>query len=207
MKQSKVKFSGTILTVKARIRLLRSFDQIPTHQYQGYTLVLAGEVAREDRKLFRVGIGPKAHETHRFQIGDEVSGFAHPVDDPETEWAEFYRVSSLKLISRKEIENQLPGPGGGVAPSLDVYRTQGHLRLRKQTCETECFCCPFGLTMATQIIVDHWDPRNFKWRFETHCYGPRDCPRYKSGPAYRVPGRRGMVYVDNDVERFRSGEY
>ncbi len=43
-----------------------------------------------------------------------------------------------------------------------------------------------------------------KWRFETHCYGPRGCPRYKAGPAYRVPGRKpGMVYVDDDVERAR----
>ena len=46
-----------------------------------------------------------------------------------------------------------------------------------------------------------------KWRFETHCYGPRDCPRYKAGPAYRVPGRKpGMVYMDDDVEKSAARE-
>lgn len=61
--------------------------------------------------------------------------------------------------------------------------------------------------MPTQIILDHWNPSKVKWRFETHCYGPRDCPRYKAGPAYRVPGRRsGMIYVDDDVERAARGE-
>jgi hypothetical protein len=35
-----VAFRGEVLAVKARIRLIRSFDQI-SHQYQGYTLCLA----------------------------------------------------------------------------------------------------------------------------------------------------------------------
>jgi hypothetical protein len=61
--------------------------------------------------------------------------------------------------------------------------------------------------MPTQIILDHWNPSVVKWRFETHCYGPQGCPRYKSGPAYRVPGRSsGMVYVDDDVERKARGD-
>jgi len=61
--------------------------------------------------------------------------------------------------------------------------------------------------MATEIILDHWNPSNTKWRFETHCYGPRGCPRYKPGPPRRVPGRKpGMVWVDDDVEREERGE-
>ena len=40
----KIHFTGTIVSVKARIRLIRSFDQVPTHQYQGYTLILDGEI-------------------------------------------------------------------------------------------------------------------------------------------------------------------
>jgi hypothetical protein len=43
---------------------------------------------------------------------------------------------------------------------------------------------------------------NKLWRFETHCYGPRDCPRYLAGKPYRVQGRKpDMVWVDDDVER------
>lgn len=202
----KTSFQGTIISVKARIRLLRSFDQIPTHQYQGYTLILDGEVDGEPRPQFKIAIGPKAHEEHQFRIGDKISGMAIPVSDPETEWAEFYKVSALKLLERPQPGDLPPNPDGGVAPSLEKYREHGHFRLQKQTCETACLRCPFGLIMATQITLDHWNPSKVKWRFETHCYGPRDCPRYKSGPPYRVPGRKsGMVYIDDDVERAEQG--
>lgn len=202
----KIVFSGTITSVKARIRLLRSFDQIPSHQYQGYTLVLDGEVGGGSRTGFKVAIGPKAHEEHQFRIGDRIDGMAASVSDSETEWAEFYKVSALKLLERAEPRDLPPNPDGGVAPPLEKYREHGHFRLHRKTCETKCLHCPFGLTMATQIIVDHWNPSKVKWRFETHCYGPRSCPHYKSGPPYRVPGRKGMMYVDDDVERAGRGE-
>ena len=203
---SKIDFSGTIVSVKARIRLIRSFDQIPTHQYQGYTLILDGEVDRVPCSRFKIAIGPKAHEQHQFRISDTIGGKAVPVPDSETEWADFYKVSGLQLIGRVQPDAP-PNPTGGVAPPLAKYRQQGHLRLKQETCETLCVQCPFGLTMPTQIILDHWNPSKVKWRFETHCYGPRGCPRYKAGPAYRVPGRRaGMVYVDDDVERAARGE-
>lgn len=203
---NKIGFSGTIVSVKARIRLIRSFDQVPTHQYQGYTLTLDGEVNGMPRSRFKVAIGPKAHEQHQFRIGDTISGKAFPVSDSESEWAEFYKVSGLQLIGRTQPDAP-PSPTGGIAPPLEQYREQGHLRLKRETCETQCAQCPFGLTMPTQIILDHWDPSKVKWRSETHCYGPRNCPRYKSGPPYRVRGRKpGMIYVDDDVERAARGE-
>ena len=198
----KIKFTGKIISVKARIRLIRSFDQVPTHQYQGYTLILDGEVDGMRRDRMKVAIGPKAHEQHQFRIGDSIRGHAIPVPDSEKEWAEFYRVSTLQLIERTHPGDWPPGPDGGIAPPLEQYREQGHFRLKRETCETECLQCPFGLTMPTQIILDHWNPSIVKCRFETHCYGLQGCPRYKAGPPYRVPGRSpGMVYVDDDVER------
>jgi hypothetical protein len=199
-------FTGTVVSIKARIRLIRSFDQIPTHQYQGYTLILDGEVDGVSRNRFKVAIGPKAHEQHQFRIGDSIRGKAIPVPDCETEWAEFYKVSGLQLLGRTRPDAP-PSPTGGIAPPLAQYRAQGHLRLKRETCQTACVQCPFGLTMPTQIILDHWNPSKVKWRFETHCYGPRDCSRYKAGPPYRVPGRSpGMVYVDDDVERAARGD-
>lgn len=202
----KIEFTGTVTSVKARIRLIRSFDQIPTHQYQGYTLILDGEVDGVPRNRFKVAIGPKAHEQHQFRIGDSVRGKAISVPDSETEWAEFYKVSGLQLMERMQ-PYAPPSPTGGIAPPLEQYRKQGHLRLKRETCETQCVQCPFGLTMPTQIILDHWNPSKVKWRFETHCYGPRDCPRYKAGQPYRVPGRKpGMIYVDDDVEREMRGD-
>jgi len=198
----KVPFEGTILSVKARIRLIRSFDQIPTHQYQGYSLVMSGKVGDAARD-FKIAIGPKAHEKHRFRIGDVVSGEGEAVPDPNTEWGEFYKISGLEVHKRgPSPDDAPPGPDGGIAPALEVYRANGHRRLDRDTWARNCAACPWGLNMVTEIIVDHWNPDRKKYRFETHCYGPKDCPRYNPGKPYRVPGRSaGMVYVDDDVER------
>jgi len=204
---NKLDFSGTIISVKARIKLIRSFDEIPTHQYQGYTLILEGIVGSE-RREYRLGVGPKAHEKFQFRIGDIIDGKTVSAEFPNLEWAEFYKVSALKIQKRgPESENRPADPEGGTAPPLKDYKHHGHLRLDKKTCHSKCLRCPFGLTMATAIIVDHWELSEKKWRFETHCYGPRDCPIYKPGRPYRVPGRKGMVYVDNDYERYQSGDY
>jgi len=69
----KIAFSGIIIAVEARIRLVRSFDQIPTHQYQGYTLIVDGDMGGEARAQFKVAVGPKAHEQHCFRIGDQIT--------------------------------------------------------------------------------------------------------------------------------------
>lgn len=98
--RNKINFFGTVVSVKARIPLIRSFDQVPTHQYQGYTLILDGEVDGVSRSRFKVAIGPKAHEQHQFHIGDTIKGSAVPVPDSKTEWAEFYKVNGLKLMER-----------------------------------------------------------------------------------------------------------
>ena len=91
---------------------------------------------------------------------------------------------------------------GWHCPPLDVYRAHGHRRLDPHTCVTKCGQCPWGLTMVTEIIIDQWNPSKKRWRLETHCYGPRDCPRYRAGSPRKVPGRKPwMVWVDDDVER------
>lgn len=187
-------FAGTIAAVKPRIRLHRSFDQI-WHSYEGYVLVL------EDG--WRVAVGPTTHAKHRFRIGDVIEGESEPVPDPRAEWAEQYKVSRLRVRSRgPEAEERPADPDGGLAPPLDEYRTRGHRRLDPRTYERSCRACPFGAVMPTEIILDQWQPEKKKWRLETHCYGPRDCPGYRAGRPRSVPGRKpGMVFIDDDVER------
>jgi hypothetical protein len=187
--------------VKARIRLIRSFDEV-SHQYQGYVLCLNSSGSERDEVL-RVAIGPAAHEKHQFQIGDVVSGKAQPVTDGNKEYADLYKVSGIKVERRGPLEQRRPAdPEGGIAPPLEVYRGNGHRRLEPHTCATKCDRCPWGLTMPTEIILDQWDPSKKRWRLETHCYGPRDCPRYRAGAPRKVPGRKPwMVWVDDDVER------
>ncbi len=200
--ETKHEFTGTITAVKARIRLLRSFDQI-SHSYQGYVLVVEGKLNGEPFTGLRIGVGPKSHEKHQFRIGDQVSGMVVAVVDEEKEWATHYRVSGLRLVARGPAEQVAPpNPDGGIAPSLPDYRARGHRRLDGKVYSENCQCCPFGLVMPTEITVDQWDPSNKRWRFETHCYGPRDCPMYRPGRPYRAPGRKpGMVWEDDDVER------
>lgn len=200
----KVVFSGEIVAVKPRIKLLRSFDQIPSHQYNGYILVIEGHLDDEYGQ-FRVAIGPKAHEKHQFQIGDKLSGKAQPISNPKHEWAQYYKASALKVEIIGERED--PHPSGGVPVPLPTYRENGHLRLKKSVAESVCLQCPWGAFMTTEMIIDHWNPSKKKYRIETHCYGPKTCKNYKPGRPYVVPGRNNLKYEDDDYERFCRGEY
>lgn len=74
-------------------------------------------------------------------------------------------------------------------------------------CETMSFESPVGLTMPTQIILNHPAASHMEWRFETNRYGTRACPRYKPRRPYRVPKRRaGMACIDDDLERAVRGD-
>src|SRR5438445_2640843 len=178
-----ISFSGRIEAVKPRIGLHRSFDQI-WHSYRGFVLVLEGDV--------RVAVGPSAHEKHRFRIGDVVEGRGEPVPDPRVEWAALYKVRGLRVVSRgPDAEDRPADPEGGLAPSMEEYRERGHRRLHPPTYERSCKRCPFGAVMPAEMIIDQWNPEPRRYRVETHCYGPRDCPRYRAGRARSVPGRQG----------------
>ena len=132
----KQQFAGTVTAVKARIRLLRSFDQM-SHAYLGYTLVLDGTVDGAWAEELRVGIGPKVHEKRRFRMGDRVTGLAEPIPNPHEEWATHYKVSRLRMLERGPDDQDAPAnPEGGTAPPLPAYRSQGHRRLDKRAYST-----------------------------------------------------------------------
>ena len=101
-----------------------------------------------------------------------------------------------------ESEVRPPNPNGGLAPALNIYRAQGHLRLDAKTYEKYCRICPWGIVMATEMIIDHWNPDKKKWRYETHCYGPKDCEHYCPGRARVVQSRKPEhKWIDDDFER------
>jgi hypothetical protein len=52
--------------------------------------------------------------------------------------------------------------------------------------------------MPVEIIVDQWQPGKKRYRLETFCYGPKSCRFYQAGPVRSVPGRQGMVWVEED---------
>jgi len=194
--KEKISWSGNLICIQARIRLTRSFDQ-RSHAYLGYVLHVQGSVAGEER-TFAIGIGKGAQVKHQFRAGDFVSGKSEAVQDPRTEVAEYYKTSELKLIQRETESQEVPPPWHGAPPDLETYRQRGHRRLDAHTYEVKCGTCIWGCRMPVEMIVDHWNPTKKKYRFETFCYGPKSCSLYKAGPIRRVPGRKGMVWEEED---------
>lgn len=191
----KIEWSGEIVSVQPRFRLMRSFDQ-RHHTYLGYALLVRGEIGGEKRQAW-LGVGQAAQEKRQFQVGMKASGGALPVSDPRMEPVEFYKVTGLKVTPASE-GGETPPPWRGIAPPIEVYRQRGHRRLASQTYESRCVSCIWGARMPVEMIIDQWNPDRKKYRFETFCYGPKSCSSYKAGPCRKVPGRRGMVWEEAD---------
>jgi hypothetical protein len=192
----KIPWNGVLISIQPRIRLGRSFDQ-RAHTYLGYALTVRGNIGSEARE-FLVGVGEGAHAKHQFRVHDIVTGEALPVADPRLETVEFYKVSDLKVTKCEVEEEEQPPPWLGIPPPLLIYRERGHRRLAARTYEEKCTSCMWGCQMAVEMIIDQWNPSKRRYRTEAFCYGPRSCPFYRSGPARKVPGRRGMTYTEED---------
>jgi len=193
---AKLPWSGKIISVQPRIRLLRSFDQ-RSHTYLGYSLVIDGAIGLEVRQ-FSIGVGKVAHQKHQFQVGDGMCGESLPVADDRQEPVEYYKTSKLKILSRSTEETGTPPPWHGVPVDLDTYRWRGHRRLSARTYKSKCSSCVWGCRMPVTMIVDQWQPSNKRYRFETFCYGPKSCSDYNPGPRRTVPGRKGMIWEEPD---------
>ena len=196
MIEDKIGFTGLVKSIQPRIRLLRSFDQ-RSHSYLGFSLHIEGTIAHQVRE-FSIGIGKGAQAKHRFQAGCLIEGECLPVADPKLEPVEFYRASQLKLLETIELPSVAPPPWLGVPPDIYVYRQRGHRRLDARTYAAKCSTCIWACRMAVEMIIDHWNPHVRRYRTETFCYGPLSCDLYKAGPARKVPGRKGMTWVEED---------
>ena len=114
------------------------------------------------------------------------------------ETAGFYKTSGLNVV--RDVEGDPPAgpPFLGVPPDLPTYRARGHHRMDARTYETRCTARMSSCRMPVEMIVDHWNPSQKRYRFETFCYGPKSCAVYRPGPARKVPGRKGMSYTEED---------
>jgi hypothetical protein len=192
----KASWSGSVIAVQPRIRLMRSFDE-RSHSYLGYVIRVEGTIGDEPAE-FQIAVGKGTQEKHRFHADMEVSGLAVPVPDPRLETAGFYKASGLKIL--KDAEDNIPvgPPFHGVPPGLETYRSRGHRRLDTRAYEVKCTTCIWGCRMPVEMIIDHWNPSRKRYRFETFCYGPKSCSFYRAGPTRKVPGRKGMSYTEED---------
>ncbi len=200
MQGNKLNFSGKILSVQPRIRLMRSFDQT-AHTYLGFNIFLSGTVERSEESKFIIALGKATQAEFSFRAGDSIEGLALSVRNPNLEIAGYYKVSGLKLIERKDKEglvSKMP-PFAGVPPTLQEYRKHGCYRLFVRTYEEKCWQCIWGCNMPVEIIRDHWKPHLKEYRTETFCYGSKDCPWYVAGRKRQAPGRKpGMVYIEEE---------
>ncbi len=192
----KVLCSGRVVAVQPRIRLLRSFDE-RSHSYLGYVVRIEGTCGGQVKE-FLIAVGEAAHAKHRFQTGMELAGSSVPVEDPRKETAALYKTGGLKVLKIAEGETTAGPPFHGVPPDLETYRARGHRRLDARTYDTQCTTCIWGCRMPVEMIIDQWNPSKKQYRFETFCYGPKNCPLYRPGPVRKVPGRNGMSYTEED---------
>ncbi len=192
----KVNWKGTVKGVQPRIRLMRSYDQ-RSHTYLGYVLIIDGVLEGEHRE-FIVAIGKAAQVRHGFQSEDQVEGMSEPVPDERMEIANVYKTSKLQILERYPGKAADPPPWHGAVPWLEIYRRRGHRRLAARTYDLKCISCIWACRMPVEMIIDHWNPSQKRYRFETFCYGPKSCSFYSSGPTRKVPGRRRMTWEEED---------
>ncbi len=193
---AKISWSGRLIAVQPRIRLLRSFDQ-RNHNYLGFVLLVSGVVDSQERE-FLVGIGKAAQAKYQFKAGDIVRADAYPVADSRTEVVEFYKTSKLEIIKQFGPAVITPPPWIGIPPDLESYRQRGHRRLDPRTYASHCRQCIWGCLMPVEMIIDQWKPDTKQYRTETFCYGPKSCELYKAGTTRKVPGRKGMTWEEED---------
>lgn len=207
----KLLFLGEIRSIQPRIKLVRSFDE-SSHSYLGYVIVLEGWIVADfdkptvragfdlsdEVKIISIAIGPAAQAKFQLQTGDRIGGACVPVLNPQMDVAEYHRVSKLTRVVAAPRSAQTPPPWLTVPPDLATYRQRGTRRLSSATYESKCSTCIWGCQMPVEIIIDNWNPSKRKYRFETFCYGPLNCPFYKAGPKRKVEGRNGMIYVEED---------
>ncbi len=208
-REGKIDWTGEVIAAQPRIRLMRSFDE-RAHSYLGYMLRVRGVMAGESRE-FLVAVGTAAHAKHAFRAGDRLEGRGVPVADPQRETADVYKVSGLAVLSRGPEAAAGGPPFLGVPPPLEVYRARGHRRLAAVTFAARCSTCLWGVEMSVEIVIDPWSRSRKRYRRETFCYGPKNCPWYAAGATRKVPGRDGMSWeeadwVDEDATGHRGPE-
>lgn len=206
--QGKIEFLGKIVAVQPRSNVWRYRLDNRTHTLTGYNIFLSGVVAGTER-VFSIAISEKQQEKYRFLIGDMISGTAWTKKYPKLEYADYYRVGALKKLM--ETSAKLEGtaePWMEAVSSLSEYIWRGCRMLDGRRYRGKCFTCKWAC-MANVCIEYDWD-RIRKYRFESFCYGPKNCSLYEMGKPRAVPDKAiGTLYDEgwlDDICTERRGE-
>lgn len=191
--QQKIMFQGRVTSVQPRSNVWRYRLDNRTHTLTGYNIFLTG-IADGEEQEFSVAVSEKQQKKYKFHIGDGISGTAWTKKHPEYEYADFYRAGSLKKIYEVPLENKNAGaPWNCEVPELSVYDWRGCRMLDKKCWKGKCFTCIWA-AMSNVTIEYNWGVSQ-KFRFESFCYGPKNCRLYRMGRPRAVPDKQlGSVY-------------
>lgn len=182
--QEKIEFSGTIRSVQPRSNVWRYRLDNRTHSLTGYNLFLSGTAEGED-KDFTVAISEKQMMKYQFHIGDKIRGTAWTKMYTKLEYADYYRVGGIKKLISTPVNEGTKEPWIDEVPELSVYDWRGCRMLDSRLWKGKCFTCKWAC-MANVTIEYNWGITQ-RFRFESFCYGPKNCKHYKMGKPRAVP--------------------
>ena len=180
----KIKWQGTIVSVQPRTTVWRYRLDNRTHYHRGYNLFLDGE-ANGFSGRFSVAISEMQQKKFVFRIGDEALGTAWTKMYDVSDYADFYRAGSLKVLNHAVQTEPARPPYLIEPPDMATYERRGARMLSASSYKGKCFQCAWA-TMAAVEIEYNWGVSK-KYRFESFCYGPKSCKLYKMGKPRAVP--------------------
>ncbi|MBQ0064252.1 MAG: hypothetical protein KBT48_00675 [Firmicutes bacterium] len=183
-KQKKISYEGEIIAVQPRSNVWRYRLDNRTHSHIGYNLFLKGNADGEERE-FVIAISEKQQEKYKFHIGDVIKGTGWTKLYPQLEYADYYRVGGLKKILSAPNREATSAPWNDEVPALSVYEWRGCRMLDKRVWSSKCKTCKWAC-MANVAIEYDWGISQ-KFRFESFCYGQKNCKYYKMGKPRAVP--------------------
>jgi len=166
-----------------------------THYHIGYNLFLIGE-CEDINSEFSIAISEKQYQKGLFRIGDVVKGTGWTKQYKEREYADYYRAGALKVVDRNTEIVDTICPWTGYLPDMDVYEKRGARMLSKSSWKSKCFTCMWA-TMSNVEIQWDFDRDIKKYRFESFCYGPKSCKKYKMGRSRSVPYKNRDSALDS----------
>ena len=197
--QEKIPFSGMIRSIQPRSSVWRYRLDNRNHTLKGYNLFIHG-LAEGEEKDFSVAISEKQQMKYLFHIGDEISGSAWTKIHPELEYADYYRAGALKKVSAGSIEDAQCEPWTGEVPALEVYSERGCRMLDTRCWSGKCFTCKWACKAS--VAIEYIFGVRQIFRYESFCYGPKNCPLYRMGAPRKVPDQTlGFVYDDGALDR------
>ena len=183
----KISWQGRIASIQPRTRVWRYITDNRTHYHIGFNLFIEDGICSNGLNVFVVAISELQQEKNQFRIGYVISGTAWEKEYPEREFADYYRAGSFKILQRNtdDITADSP-PWIIVPPDISIYEFRGARMLSKSCWAKKCFQCIWA-TMSNVEIQWDFDRRISKYRFESFCYGPKNCKYYKMGRPRSVP--------------------